>query len=128
MISTSDGVLDIEKRERIKAWHRSYFRLIAPRFRNRRMALFSGIFPVNDTTRIVDLGGAESTWERIDAQPHVTMINTQGTPYKTGRFTFIIGDACSVAVTDDTFDIAFSNSVIEHVGDFSRQKQFADTI
>ena len=92
------------------------------------MALFSRVLPVNDTTRIVDLGGAKSTWERIDAEPQVTMINTQGTPYKNGRFTFIIRDACSVDITDGSFDIAFSNSVIEHVGDFSRQKEFADTI
>jgi Methyltransferase domain len=128
MISTSDGVVDIEKQERIKAWHRFYYRYIAPRFRNRRMALFSRVLSVNDTTRIVDLGGAESTWERINAEPQVTMINTQGTPYKNGRFTFIIGDACSVNVTDDSFDVAFSNSVIEHVGNFSRQKEFADTV
>lgn len=40
-----------------------------------------------------------------------------------------VGDGCSMSqFQEDQFDIVFSNSVIEHVGDFNRQKQFAEEV
>ena len=115
----------IEERASIKAWHRFYTRHIAPRFRGQRMALFSTLFPVEQTTSIVDLGGAPGTWALIAAEPRVTMINIWGRSFTEGRFTYRIGDACQLDLPDDSFDIAFSNSVIEHVGDYARQEAFA---
>jgi ubiquinone/menaquinone biosynthesis C-methylase UbiE len=40
----------------------------------------------------------------------------------------VIGDGCSLPFRDDAFDWVFSNAVIEHVGDWKKQKQFADEI
>ena len=40
----------------------------------------------------------------------------------------LIGDACSLTMPDRSYDIAFSNSVIEHVGSWERQQQFASEI
>ncbi len=41
------------------------------------------------------------------------------------RFRYIQGDGCHTALPDASFDLAFSNSVIEHVGDFEDQRCFA---
>ena len=54
---------------------------------------------------------------------HKSQCKHAGNSLQERSLTFIIGDACSVNVTDDSFDVAFSNSVIEHVGNFSRQKE-----
>lgn len=40
----------------------------------------------------------------------------------------VIGDGCSLPFRDGAFDWVFSNAVIEHVGDWKKQKRFADEI
>jgi hypothetical protein len=44
------------------------------------------------------------------------------------KFTFVNGDACKVDLPSDSFDLAFSNSVIEHVGDKERRVAFAGEV
>lgn len=124
----ASALAEVQERESIKAWHRFYARFIESTFRAKRMALFSERFPVDETTRILDLGGAERTWTRIAEKPQVTMVNTWGNSYRNGRFSYVIADACALGMPNDSYDLAFSNSVIEHVGDFARQKAFADEV
>jgi len=40
----------------------------------------------------------------------------------------VVGDACKLPWPDKHFDIVYSNAVIEHVGDFDKQKQMAAEI
>jgi hypothetical protein len=40
----------------------------------------------------------------------------------------LAGDGCALPMPDKTYDIGFSNSVIEHVGSWDRQQQFASEI
>lgn len=41
------------------------------------------------------------------------------------QFTFVTGDARAVEMSSNSFDLAFSNSVIEHVGDKEARAAFA---
>ncbi|TKT77461.1 methyltransferase domain-containing protein [Aquamicrobium sp. LC103] len=120
--------VEVEERASIKLWHRLYGKYVAPRFRGQRMALFQRLMQVSDRERIIDLGGAEDTWKMIAAEPSVTMVNLWGEAYRHSRFVYEIGDACDLGHGDKSFDIAFSNSVIEHVGDWERQRRFAAEI
>jgi hypothetical protein len=122
---SNSGPVEVEERASIKAWHGFFKNYIAPLFRGKRMELFLQTFAVTDETRIIDLGGAASTWETIGPKPLVTMINQWGSPYATGRFKYLIADACNLDASDNAYEIAFSNSVIEHVGDYTRQQAFA---
>lgn len=81
--------------------------------------------------RIVDLGGSALFWESIEQKLDITIVNLPGSISKERlpiqhRFTFLEGDACKLEIfSDNQFDIAFSNSVIEHVGDESKRAEFA---
>ena len=84
-------------------------------------------------SRIVDLGGSEFNWRLIDHDYHVTLVNLPGfnpPPSDPDRFTCIEADACHLkdVFEDMSFDLVFSNSTIEHVGDESRQELFAKEI
>ena len=87
--------------------------------------------------RIIDVGGTEQYWSIISAgflDRHgvtIAVVNLPETPMPDdhGRFEFIAGDGCHLEVFDDcSFDIAHSNSVIEHVGDSEHMADFAREI
>jgi hypothetical protein len=47
-----------------------------------------------------------------------------------GRFDAIVADACDLGgvFADSAFDLVFSNSTLEHVGDAERRKRFANEV
>ena len=58
----------------------------------------------------------------------ITLLNLQKAEIPTGyeRFTSVAGDATDLSeYGDKQFDLVFSNSVIEHVGDYEAQKRMA---
>jgi len=84
---------------------------------------------------IVDIGGREEYWaparealERLNC--HVTLVNLERTMATTsGRFSFACGDALDLsAIADGAFDVAHSNSLIEHVGRWQDMAQCASEI
>ena len=107
-------------------------------FRRRRMAVLVKAVDLQPGTRVLDLGGAPAIWESVSVPLHITLLNLPGTVDK-GEFqvidsptlqhhTFEIveGDACNVTqFADRSFDVVFSNSVIEHVGPEEKQAEFA---
>lgn len=69
-------------------------------------------------------------WELIGSDFQVTLMNLPGSfsrysSRQLRRYSIIEADACDFPNIDCTFDIVFSNSVIEHVGEAERQKCFA---
>jgi ubiquinone/menaquinone biosynthesis C-methylase UbiE len=54
----------------------------------------------------------------------VTIVNVWFPEVSQG-FRYILGDGCQLPIGDKSVDLAFSNSAIEHVGDFERQRRFA---
>jgi hypothetical protein len=97
-------------------------------FRTRRMRQFEAMFEPASATRIIDVGGYELNWTLIDAAPQVLLVNLEDEDRRHGRFHKVRGDGRKLPYDDNSFDIAYSNSVIEHVGDADDQDAFAAEI
>lgn len=110
--------------------------LLAPfssRSRKKRMAFFERRFGLKDGTSILDLGGQPMIWDSVSVRLDITILNLPGIAavHHPSRhdIRYVEGDACSALnYQDKAFDVVFSNSVIEHVGDDSKQKAFAGEV
>jgi len=100
-------------------------------FRKKTMNQFVDLFSVDESTRILDVGGNPFNWALISAQPQVTMVNLAAPSEKSGawmHFKWVIADAMHLPFKDNSFDIAYSNSVIEHLYSLENQQRFAGEI
>lgn len=123
-----------ENSTRIKAfyWLLPHFSAFA---RRRRMQGLMRRLPINPGIRVLDLGGSPSIWENVAVPLDITILNLPGAVQSFEQiaagtsihtFHYIEGDACDVRqFPDRSFDLAFSNSVIEHVGPQEKQEAFA---
>jgi hypothetical protein len=106
--------------------HRVYAVLLR-RFRRRRMRAFARTFEPDGSTTILDVGGSPYNWRLVDVPGRLVLVNLEaprsGEQRANGHFVVASGTALSFA--DGAFDVAFSNSVIEHLGSFERQAAFA---
>lgn len=96
--------------------------------RRRRMARFEATMAPDDTTTIVDLGGTLPNWAHVAGRPHLTLVNAD--PWYADweypdHVRFELGDASALDVEDSAYDVAYSNSVIEHLGNWETQQRFA---
>jgi len=98
------------------------------RCRQQRNEEFKRRFPDLADMRVLDLGGTTVSWRVAGLRAaHVTIVNLDpaedpGEPW----MEVIQGDGCVGGF--GKFDLAFSNSVLEHVGGHARRQQFADVI
>jgi hypothetical protein len=103
-------------------------------WRRRRFKLFLRLMEPKLSDTLLDVGGSpvfwmpyprfvkqidslnihEVAWSALDSPDHV--IKT------------LVGDGCALPMADKSYDIGFSNSVIEHVGSWERQQRFASEI
>lgn len=113
----------------------------ASRVRARRiaplLAMIESIHQKNGSVEIIDIGGTEEYWRIIprqlllDHNVSITIVNLPKyvMPADHDLFKFIGADACNLSpIADQSFDIAHSNSVLEHVGDWNRMIRFAEEI
>lgn len=83
--------------------------------------------------RVIDLGGVPLFWTDCPVPLNITILNLPGLnppdpPPFHHTVTLLEGDACATQFKNDAFDIAFSNSVIEHVGDAGNRARMAAEI
>jgi len=92
------------------------------------MRAFAESFEIREQTRVLDVGGTPSLWGFLPVRPLVTILNLpRAAPGRSG-FDLVFASGCALPFADKSFDIVFSNSVIEHVGDPTEQRRFADEI
>jgi len=111
----------------------SIYNAISPRFRRRRFERFVDYVQPKPTDRILDVGGYPGTWSEHDpVAGSIDMLNTHEADefdpeeFPDHQMSYRVGDGCALDdVSDGEYDIVFSNSVIEHVGDWEKQKAFA---
>jgi hypothetical protein len=114
---------------------------IGSKLRAKRIAplleMIQSIYNEHGFVNIIDIGGTETYWGIVplayllDRQVNITIVNLPGTAkaQDRGPFKFIVADGCNLqAFGDRSFHIAHSNSVVEHVGDWSKMVEFADEL
>jgi SAM-dependent methyltransferase len=95
-------------------------------FRRARMNEFQGTFNPTPAVTVLDVGGTPTNWTLLRERPDVTLLNiyqVDAPDYRT-----VVGDGTDLQYHDGTFDIVFSNSVIEHLGEYENQRRFAHEV
>ena len=92
------------------------------------MRLFYQHFHIQPETTVLDIGGREFNWSLMPFTPHVTILNLGIQGPQSGRFDWVLGDARKLPFPDGSFEIVFSNSVIEHLGSAEDQRRFANEV
>jgi hypothetical protein len=99
------------------------------------MSEFMSRVALRPGARVLDLGGSPEIWRLFDHRCDVTLVNLPGgmeklagaEPERRDDHAVVWADACDLrdVFDDGAFDVVFSNSVIEHVGDAARRRAFA---
>ena len=107
---------------------------VITKIRLSRIALFKDLMsPLPKPVKILDVGGTELFWERMgfadDENYQITILNLSKTEGHHSNISLVMGDARDMSeFGDEAFDVAFSNSVIEHVGGPAEQRQMAEEV
>jgi hypothetical protein len=102
---------------------------LAARFRMRRWEMLSTAFPQLRDMRVIDLGGRVETWRRVPVRPaEVCVVNLEPVdPDPPEGVDSVQANALELpeAVKSRSFDLVFSNAVLEHVGGHANRQAFA---
>lgn len=108
---------------------------ISAKLRKKRFSFFLTLLSQMDIpVTILDVGGTETFWKmmglRKDQGFNITLLNTEARECRIAdpSFTYVQGDARNLKFTDKSFDVVFSNSVIEHVGSSEDQFKMAEEV
>jgi hypothetical protein len=99
-------------------------------FRVRRMRRLLTVFRLDPNTNILDVGGVPYNWVTIDCPSKITLLNlslarAHADEKLPRNFGFLLGDGRRLGLADGSFDLCYSNSVIEHLSTFEHQREFA---
>jgi methyltransferase family protein len=104
----------------------------ANKLRRNRFVLFESLLEeIPRPVKILDAGGTQTFWSFMgmteEKDVHVVLLNHTEEQVVHQNFKSVVGDVRKMQqFKDKEFDISFSNSVIEHVGDFSDQLRMAN--
>ena len=105
---------------------------LAQGFRRRRMEFFDFLVEsLPSPITILDVGGTVSYWQvvgRRENQLRIVLLNLLPEKLPGGNISCVVGDARGIPFLANSFDIVFSNSVIEHMGDLEQQRQMAGEV
>ncbi len=106
---------------------------LATKLRRRRTIFFEKLLaPLDKPVGILDVGGTEAYWMMTDAAIKdgivITLLNLETTHSSLPNSISISGDARQLKFENCSFDIVFSNSVIEHVGSYEDQARMANEV
>ncbi|AKP52537.1 methyltransferase domain-containing protein [Cyclobacterium amurskyense] len=100
-------------------------------FRQKRMIFFKNqLDRIPKPIKILDIGGYEEFWINAGLTDrsgiHITILNLESSKTKHKNLISVKGNATNLsAYSDNSFDIAFSNSVIEHLYNSDQQLKMA---
>ncbi|MFH1523041.1 MAG: methyltransferase domain-containing protein [Patescibacteria group bacterium] len=106
----------------------------ALKLREKRNIIFKNfISGLSRPVHILDVGGTEVYWQKMgfagNNDYQITVLNIFKNKQGSSNVKSVAGDARNMKeFKDKHFDVVFSNSVIEHVGDFDDQNKMAKEI
>ncbi|REG84025.1 methyltransferase domain-containing protein [Algoriphagus antarcticus] len=110
---------------------------LGAKFRNQRQKDFEDLFFLNfsknDPIRILDVGGAAYFWDNssLPLLPNIEIVLLNLGQEKTThpKIKSVVGDATNMPeYKENSFDLVFSNSVIEHLYTWENQQKMANEI
>lgn len=111
----------------------SYHEVVSPllqRFRARRMRELVDLLGLTRETTVLDVGGDPEIWGLSPVRPAITFLNVYSSspvPLPAGD-SYVQGDARALPFGDRAFDLVYSNSVIEHLGNWPDQRAMASEV
>lgn len=94
-----------------------------------RINAFLQIMRPSSHETILEVGGEPQQWLQCGYRGTIVFLNlydSKDFQHIAPNFHYLQGDGRCLDLPDNSFDIVFSNSVIEHVGALAEQKQFAN--
>ncbi len=104
---------------------------LATKMRRARFDLFLSLLKsLEGPVEILDIGGTQDFWNLMAGEglgdARVTLLNVAHQPVTSEKFVSAVGDARTMPeFANRSFDVVFSNSVIEHVGSYENQRRMA---
>ncbi len=96
------------------------------RFRKKRFELFFKTLGIDKHTHILDAGGHPKNWRELGFLGRVTCVSLRESIkegfYGNGNIEYKLMDVSSLPYADKSFEVVYSNSLLEHVGQKNQMK------